>query len=66
MRITREVELIERRCGECGRWYCYEEGHGWNCPSCSQKVINERNTTIDHLHRVIRGLQSALKQKRSR
>ena len=61
------VNMDERRCHECNQYYFVEMRAGIHrCPYCAVTTLDERWKQLEHKDRVIRGLRSALKQRKAK
>ncbi len=66
MNLAVNVELTERRCVDCRRWYATERSSEWRCGSCAHVSIQELNSEIAHLLKSNAALRGALKRRKKR
>jgi hypothetical protein len=66
--LQTNIELVARRCYDCGRWWAVERGWADTsaCPMCCGKSLSHRLQTIAALERSIRSLRGAATRSRRR
>lgn len=62
MKLSREHELTEHRCYECGRFWALEAyaPNGGTCPNCAQLAKDARYAELDAARRTISALKGAV------
>ncbi len=66
MNLQLNIQLKERRCEKCQRWFATETCVDWKCGSCMSDVNQEQWETICKLQRSIAALRGALTRKAKR
>lgn len=64
MQITREIELKELRCLDCGRFFAVETAKPYDCPHCSAAKISRLVKTNEQLERSLRSAKAYIASKR--
>ena len=66
--LKENIQLVERRCEHCRRWYATERSSEWVCGSCKHARNDEllaQLRTLERSNAALRGLL-AQRQRRSR
>lgn len=67
MTIQRNIDMEERRCWDCGRFYCVEKSApGTNCPYCAGRRDEERGIEMEAARRSMAALRGALTKAKAR
>ena len=66
MIIQRNIELDERRCCDCGRFYATERGVSYTCPYCADRRSDERTEEMEAARRSMSALRGALTKAKAR
>ena len=57
------IELLERRCVDCHRWYATERASEWVCGSCEHGYVAKLAERIAKLERANAALRGAIGRK---
>jgi hypothetical protein len=62
--LSRTIEMEERRCYECGRFWMLERGLSGRCPHCAENKADDRHAELEVAHRTISALRGTITKLR--
>ncbi len=68
MKLNEEIDLVKRRCFDCGRFWALERfvAGDVTCPLCGGEKIRRAQAEVDRLERSNRSLRAARTRSKAR